>query len=207
MHSPTQSKSLTCEQCGAPLKSWAGEEGCLGCLLGTGLEVEKAEDFAPPNEPGTLFFQHYEILTRPDGSHWELGRGAMGVTYKARDVNLDTPVALKIINARFSARPEVRRRFLHEAQSAARLRHPNVASVFHFGTSNALPAPNGEAMGMRAKVDAGDCFYAMEFIEGESLETRLRRNGPLQPVFALEIACRSHVLWPPPKRAAWFIAT
>ncbi len=99
---------------------------------------------APPNEPETRFFQHYEILTRPDGSRWELGRGAMGVTYKARDVNLDTPVALKIINARFSARPEARRRFLHEAQSAARLRHPNVASVFHFGTSNTLPAPNGE---------------------------------------------------------------
>jgi len=170
------------------MKRWTGEEGCLSCLLGAGLEVERAEDFTSPNEPGTRFFQHYEILTRPDGSRWELGRGAMGVTYKARDVNLDSPVALKIINARFSGRPEARRRFLHEARLAARLRHPNVASVFHFGTNNASPFPNDEPMGMSAKVDAGDCFYAMEFIEGESLETRLRRNGPLPPSFALEIA-------------------
>ena len=94
------------------MKRWTGEEGCLSCLLGAGLEVERAEDFTPPNEPGTRFFQHYEILIRPDGSRWELGRGAMGVTYKARDVNLDTPVALKIINARFSARPEARHRTL-----------------------------------------------------------------------------------------------
>ena len=207
MHSPTQSKSVTCEQCGAPMKRWTGEEGCLSCLLGAGLEVERAEDFTPPNEPGTRFFQHYEILTRPDGSRWELGRGAMGVTYKARDVNLDTPVALKIINARFSGRPEARRRFLHEARLAARLRHPNVASVFHFGTNNASPSPNDEPMGMSAKVDAGDCFYAMEFIEGESLETRLRRNGPLHLASRSRLLCRSHVLWPLPKSAAWFIAT
>jgi TolB-like protein/Tfp pilus assembly protein PilF len=188
MHSPTQSKTLTCEQCGAPLQSWAREEGCLNCLLSTGLPFKRAEGFPQPNKPGTRFFQHYEILTRPDGSPWELGRGAMGVTYKARDVNLDAPVALKIINARFSARPEARRRFLHEAQSAARLRHPNVASVFHFGTSDALPDPGGERLSVNAKVNAGDCFYAMEFIEGESLETRLRRNGPLPPISALEIA-------------------
>ena len=154
----------------------------------TGLEVKRVQDFTPSNDPETRSFQHYEILTRPDGSRWELGRGAMGVTYKARDVNLDAPVALKIINARSSARPEVRRRFLHEARLAARLRHPNVASVFHFGTSDALPAPDGEGAAERAKVDAGDCFYAMEFIEGESLETCLRRNGPLSPNFALEIA-------------------
>ena len=57
------------------------------------------------------FYQHYEILSRPDGTRWELGRGAMGVTYKARDINLDTPVALKIINARFSSQPGARQRF------------------------------------------------------------------------------------------------
>ena len=55
-------------------------------------------------------------------------------------------------------------------------------------------------MGMSAKVDAGDCFYAMEFIEGESLETRLRRNGPLQPASRLRLLCRSHVLWPLPRK-------
>ena len=111
----------------------------------------------------------------------------MGVTYKARDINLDTPVALKIINARFSARPDARRRFLREAQAAARLRHPNVASVFHFGTINTLPAFEGGAATAEENADAGDCFYAMEFIEGETLEALLRRNGPLTPILALEI--------------------
>ena len=139
------------------------------------------------DESGNRFYQHYEILTRADGSRWELGRGAMGVTYKARDINLDTPVALKIINAHFSARPDARRRFLHEAQAAARLRHPNVASVFHFGTINAVPTPGGTATTAEENADAGDCFYAMEFIEGETLEGRLRRTGPLRPALALEV--------------------
>ena len=108
------------------------------------------------------------------------------ITYKARDVNLDTPVALKVINARFSARPEARQRFLHEAQAAAQLRHANVASVFHFGTiDNTLPAAEA-ASGEES--DGGDCFYAMEFVDGESLEARLRRTGPLNVELALEIA-------------------
>ena len=187
MSSQTENQALVCEQCGAPLQSREGENECLHCLLQAGIEPEGAEEGLWPNESGTRFYQHYEILTRPDGSRWELGHGAMGVTYKARDVNLDTLVALKIINARFSARPDARRRFLHEAQAAARLRHPNVASVFHFGTINTLPALEGAATTAEENADAGDCFYAMEFIEGETLEARLRRNGPLTPVLALEI--------------------
>ena len=138
-----EKKILICEQCGSPLQSQATEVGCLHCLLTTGIEPDEAGEAILPEESGARDYQHYQILLRPDGARWELGRGAMGVTYKARDMNLDTPVALKIINARFSARPDARRRFLHEAQAAARLRHPNVASVFHFGTINALPNPGG----------------------------------------------------------------
>ena len=180
-------KTAICEQCGNPLTSPPGEEGCLNCLLTTGIGTDDVEEAASLDESGNRFYQHYEILTRADGSRWELGRGAMGVTYKARDINLDTPVALKIINAHFSARPDARRRFLHEAQAAARLRHPNVASVFHFGTINAVPAPGGAATTAEENADAGDCFYAMEFIEGETLEERLRRSGPLRPALALEV--------------------
>ena len=187
MATPTQPKSAACEQCGAPLPSSAWEEGCLNCLLSTGIEGESTEALFHPNEPDTRSYQHYEILSRPDGTRWELGRGAMGVTYKARDVNLDTPVALKVINARFSARPKARRRFLREAQAAAQLRHPNVASVFHFGTLSSLPSSE-TLESAEGDSDAGDCFYAMEFVEGESLEARLRRAGPLPPVLALEMA-------------------
>ena len=180
MSSPLKGKTLICEQCGAPLVSLPGEDGCLHCLLSTGIEGEIDSTTHLPDERVGRFYQHYEILTRPDGALWELGRGAMGVTYKARDTNLETPVALKIINARFSARPEARRRFLQEAQAAARLRHPNVATVYHLGAVNHLSTLND--------AEKSDCFYVMEFVEGESLEARLSRRGPLDPLLALEMA-------------------
>ncbi|MEO5754728.1 MAG: protein kinase [Chthoniobacterales bacterium] len=188
MPAPAEKKSLLCEQCGAPLQTRAGEDGCLNCLLTAGIEPAEGTTSAASKTEETRFYQHYEILTRPDGSRWEVGRGAMGVTYKARDRNLDTPVALKIINAHFASRPEARRRFLHEAKAAARLRHPNVASVFHFGTINSLPDPSGSKLVAEENPDEGDCFYAMEFVEGETLEARLRRAGPLRPVAALQLA-------------------
>ncbi len=187
MAAPTQDNYLACEQCGAPLRPSEWEDGCLNCLLSTGLEGEGLEPTLVPNEFATRFFHHYEILSRPDGTRWELGRGAMGVTYKARDVNLGTPVALKVINARFSARPDARRRFLREARAAAQLRHPNVASVFHFGTISSLPSTERRASAAE-NVSDGDCFYAMELVEGESLEARLHRSGPLPAVVALELA-------------------
>ena len=148
-------ETLVCEQCGAPLQSRDGENECLNCLLTAGLQSGKAQTNSEPNEPDERFYQHYEILSRPDGTRWELGRGAMGVTYKARDVNLDTPVALKIINARFSSQPGARQRFLHEAQAAARLRHPNVASVFHFGAINTLPAGSDAVASPEEQAEAG----------------------------------------------------
>jgi len=93
-------------------------------------------------------FDHYQLLTSETGIPVELGRGAMGVTYKAFDTNLRCPVALKVINARYLESEEARRRFVREARSAARIRHPNVASVFHLGTKGP------------------EFFYAMEFVEG-----------------------------------------
>ena len=198
---PVEKKELICEQCGSPLQSRAGEEDCLHCLLTTGLEPDEAGDVILPNESSAHNYQHYQILTRPDGSRWELGRGAMGVTFQGSRCEPGHMVALKIINARFSGRPDARRRFLHEAQAAARLRHPNVASVFHFGSSNALPNPGGAATTVEENADAGDCFYAMEFVEGETLEARINRDGPLPPIQALEIALQvAHALAAAEKR-------
>lgn len=117
-------------------------------------------------------FHHYEIELAGEGASLrELGRGAMGVTYKARDVNLDAPVALKVVNAQLSGFAMSRERFRREARAAAQLRHPHVANVFHFG-----------------ETPAGRCFYAMEFIEGETLEARVRRRGPLPAALVIEIA-------------------
>jgi TolB-like protein/predicted Zn-dependent protease len=93
----------------------------------------------------------------------------MGVTYKALDVNLRYAVALKVINARFIGDESARRRFVREARAAASVRHPNVASVFHLGKS-------------------GDSyFYAMEFVDGESLDKVIRRSGRLEPSAALRV--------------------
>jgi len=102
-------------------------------LIATGLDAEvEQSDTASDSAPEQL--GAYTIEHHADGSAWELGRGAMGVTYRAIDKALDRPVALKIINTDAPARSaEARERFMREARAAAALRHPNVATVYQFG--------------------------------------------------------------------------
>jgi tRNA A-37 threonylcarbamoyl transferase component Bud32/predicted ATPase len=114
-------------------------------------------------------FEHYDLVSGQDGTPVELGRGAMGVTYQAFDVDLRCLVALKVIHKEYFGDESVRLRFLREARAAASVRHPNVASAFHLGRT-------GE-----------DYFYAMEFVEGETLETLIKRSGQLEVKLALEI--------------------
>ena len=114
-------------------------------------------------------YHQYEILRREDGSLWELGRGAMGITYKAYDTNLRFTVALKVINSAYLESDTARQRFLREARAAAGLRHSNVASVFNLGT------------------EQDKYFYVMEFIDGETVEAYVKRKGPLEPAEALNI--------------------
>jgi len=102
----------------------------------------------------------------------ELGRGAMGVTYKAFDVDLRHPVTLKVISERYLGDESARLRFLREARAAASVRHQNVASVFHLSRTG-----NGY-------------FYAMEFVEGETLEHFIRRSGGVEVKLALEIVAQ-----------------
>jgi len=117
-------------------------------------------------------FEHYQLLKNEDGSSMELGRGAMGITYKAFDTNLRCDVALKVISAAYLTDPTAEERFLREARGAARLRHRNVASVFHLGRS-------GESY-----------FYSMEFIEGETVDAMVKREGALDLIIALDIAAQ-----------------
>jgi serine/threonine protein kinase len=134
-------------------------------------EILEESPIAAP-EAGPRRFGHYEILTRPDGSLHELGHGAMGITFKAIDLNLHIPVALKVLNLQLLQEDLARRRFFREARSAASVRHPNVASVYHLGSRER------------------EIFYAMEFVEGETLESLVKRSGPIEPMLALEIAGR-----------------
>src|SRR3984893_2635203 len=166
MSASADESQLTCPECGAPLLRVGHLAGqCLVCLLESALDEEEVQMASGER------FDHYQVATHTDGTPVELGWGAMGITFKASDTVLGNDVALKVLDARIAAHPEARERFLREARAAARLRHPNVASVFYYGVR---------------KTD-GQCFYAMELVEGETLETRLRHSGPLPPALALEV--------------------
>ena len=93
----------------------------------------------------------------------ELGRGGMGVVYLAREVRLDRPVAIKLLPPSKASDPKLRERFLREARTAAKLSHPNI-----------IPIHAVEEIG-------GFVFFAMAYIEGETLTERVRRRGPLAP--------------------------
>src|SRR5215813_11102660 len=147
----------TCPSCGNELPG--AIEFCPVCMLRNvlGAGLQSGESSGSPAQR----FDQYELVKAADGTPVELGRGAMGVTYKAFDVDLRCPVALKVINEKYLGDESARLRFLREARAAASVRHPNVASVFHLGRTG------------------DNYFYAMEFVEGETLENLIRRSGRL----------------------------
>src|ERR1700741_220415 len=164
-----------CPNCGNELSG--AMEFCPVCMLRKGLAggIESGESSfreainPTPDQPPNRF-EHYELVTDEDGKPVELGRGAMGVTYKAFDVDLHCPVTLKVISEKYLGDESARLRFLREARAAAKLRHSNVASVLHLGRTGS------------------SYFYAMEFVEGETLENLIKRSGRLEIKLALEIA-------------------
>ena len=92
-------------------------------------------------------FQHYEILRREDGTPWELGRGTMGITYKAFDVNLCCEVALKVVNSALLDHPNARERFVREARAAAALPADQYdAEIVEMHHRQKLDAPSGTAL-------------------------------------------------------------
>ena len=145
------------------------------CLLqaGIGSPQEVAQDSTPDPLGGGTRFGVYEIDCHADGSFCELGRGAMGVTYRATDTSLRRKVALKIIKTDIAERSaDARERFVREARAAAALRHEHIATVYQFGM----------------RLETGQYFYAMELIEGETLDERVHRAGPLDARSTIGIA-------------------
>jgi hypothetical protein len=164
-----------CPSCGNEFSG--AMEFCPVCMLRKGLadgvesgEPSFEERVRPTPDRAPKRFEHYELVTDKDGQPLELGRGAMGVTYKAFDVDLQCPVTLKVISEKCLSDESARLRFLREARAAARLRHSNVASVLHLGRTGQ------------------NYFYAMEFVEGETLQNLIKRSGRLEVKLALEIA-------------------
>jgi serine/threonine protein kinase len=91
----------------------------------------------------------------------ELGRGGMGVVYLAHELRLDRLVAIKVLPPEMAARPSLRERFLREARTAARLSHPHIVPIFSVDET------------------AGFVYYAMAYVDGETLGQRLNNKGAL----------------------------
>ena len=108
---------------------------------------------------------HYRILEK-------LGEGGMGVVYKAEDLKLHRLVALKFLHPQALSSEKQKRRFAREAQAAASLSHPNIATIYEFDES---PGP-----------DFGQAFIAMEYVDGETLKQKIAR-APLMIDEAIDI--------------------
>src|SRR6476469_10212777 len=173
---PSSQQLMTCPTCGAALEETFGGGGsCMFCLLqaGIGSEQETVQDSTSDAPEGGVCFGVDEIDCHADGSLCELGRGAMGVTYRATDRSLQRKVALKLIKTNIAERStDARERFVREARAAAALRHENIAVIHQFGM----------------RLETGQYFYAMELIEGETLDERVHRAGPLDSRSTIGIA-------------------
>ena len=99
-----------------------------------------------------------------------IGHGGMGAVYLATDVALDRSVALKVLGREISDDPLSRDRFVREARAQARINHPNICHIYFIGEQH------------------GRLFFAMELVEGESLQQRIDRTGPLALREAVELA-------------------
>src|SRR5882762_6634994 len=163
----------TCAKCGRPLTQIGPNGECLRCLVGLTFLGDQEQPERPAGRgrltPGPLRYAHFEVELGADGFPLELGAGAMAITYRARDTVLNSIVALKVIDRSVAQNPGARSRFLREARAAANIHHPNVARVTYYGEQD------------------GECFYAMELVEGETLEDRVRRDGPMPLAVALKI--------------------
>src|SRR5204862_1568516 len=129
---PSPTAPAQCPNCGAPLPEHAPQGLCPKCLFaGLAAPTEDgvgATSQVPPPKPDQLapHFPQLEILEC-------LGRGGMGVVYKARQKSLDRIVALKLLAPERVADAKFAQRFTHEAQALARLNHPSIVTIYDFG--------------------------------------------------------------------------
>ena len=117
----------------------------------------------PVIQPGSVIASRYEIVET-------LGKGGMGMVYKAHDRVLDDTVAIKVLRPDVAAEPEMARRFRSEIKLARKVRHRNVCGIHEYGE------------------DGGLRYIAMEYIEGVDLRHALTRTGAPLPAEAFEIA-------------------
>ncbi len=133
-----------CGKCGGPLTADGRVADSLTKTLATPLPVISKD---------ALIAGKYRIIE-------EIGRGGMGVVYKAEDLKLKRCVALKFLPPHLMDSPELKERFLIEAQAAAALNHPNICTIYEVGEDEARP------------------FIAMEFVDGETLQRQAPSGIP-----------------------------
>ncbi len=168
MATTTGKTPSACPKCGRELSAHAPKGLCPACLMKFAMDTqcgaadENAETPTPSINEITQLFPQLEILEL-------LGKGGMGVVYKARQRQLDRFVALKILSPHLSNDPAFAERFAREAKALAQLNHPNIVSIYDFGQT-------------------GSCFYfIMEFVDGMSLWDLEQRKRPLSPEEAFAI--------------------
>jgi serine/threonine protein kinase/tetratricopeptide (TPR) repeat protein len=146
-------KSRFCPECGTNLTAPSADDLSL---------TKTIQSAIPELKIGELFATRYRIEK-------ELGRGGMGIVYKAEDTKLKRPVALKLLPVGLMHLPEIRERFLLEAQAAAALDHPNICTVYESDEADGRP------------------YISMAFIEGQELKKIIEKK-PLDSMEALDIA-------------------
>ena len=197
-------ESYRCPQCGAEVPGDAPQGLCPNCVLKAGFGTQQTDSVSQPGSESasaSSFDAQFVPPTPaelaphfPDLEILELvGRGGMGVVYKARQKRLDRLVALKILSPKIGQDPAFAERFAREARAMAMLSHPHIVAVYDFGqTTSPLPGTvrsmvAGEGPGVRAAGDEGVLYYfLMEFVDGVNLR-RLLDTGKLAPEEALAI--------------------
>lgn len=161
MNSATQTRTLLCATCGEPEDGRTGL--CLACLMRSATDPERAEAFDIfADETELPRIGSYELLD-------EIGRGGMGLIYRARQLHTGRLVAVKILQSHIAHQPELLARFRREAQTAARLDHPHVLPIYEV---------NDEADGVP--------FFTMKLAVGGSLvERRAALRGRFREIAAL----------------------
>jgi serine/threonine protein kinase len=172
------SPSNACPKCGAALPSAATSGLCPRCLMAEAMLPTQAD--AALSSPGKALtpeqlaphFPQLEILEC-------LGRGGMGVVYKARQKSLNRLVALKLLAPERANDPQFAVRFEREAHALAALTHPHIVAVYDFGVVEAVAPRNGDAAENAPIPHARMFFLLMEFVDGVNLRQAMKAAASL----------------------------